>query len=164
MRVRIVEGGSEAMHVAYAQAGLQRVIIRRRSRIKIQDVEEVWICPHPTGIGQRLVDVVVGEQLASERTDVANLHRGFTPKLLLDVHVEVMNPRRAEVSLVDGERVIRGPGEHGRCAEGAIRYRDLSGGARPGGVAATEKRAETEADRPWPDIVECRPGIECRER
>src|SRR5882724_7508737 len=101
MRVRIVEGGSEAMHVAYAQAGLQRVIIRRRSRIKIQDVEEVWICPHPTGIGQRLVDVVVGEQLASERTDVADLHRSLSTELLFHVDVEVVDPRRAEMTLVD---------------------------------------------------------------
>jgi len=54
------------MHVAYAQAGLQRVKFDVAAESN-PGCRRSLDLPSPHRYGQRLVDVVVGEQLASER-------------------------------------------------------------------------------------------------
>src|SRR5262249_2919200 len=54
------------------------------------------------GLG-RLVDVVELEELSSNCADVADLEHGFAGDLLLDVQVEVLHVRRANVGVDDEE-------------------------------------------------------------
>src|SRR5262249_54126084 len=101
---------------------------------KIEDVEEVWIRTRSASVGQRLVDVVVGEELSSKRANIADLHRRFAAELLLDIDVVVVHPGGADV-LVHGERVLFNiEVEHRRGAERRVRDRDRTRRAGCSGV------------------------------
>src|SRR5205823_2554985 len=78
VRVGVVHGRGQTVHITQAQTRLERVIIRGCSGIEVQDVEEIRIWTGPTCVRQRLIYVVIGEQLAAERAHIADLHRCFT--------------------------------------------------------------------------------------
>src|SRR5882724_3603424 len=102
------------MAITEREARLQRVIVGVRRRFKLVDVKKSpprwrewpiveWPCCRHSRVW-RLIDVAVAEKLSSMRSNVANFQHAVSKQLALDVQVEVLNVRRAQVP-INGENV-----------------------------------------------------------